>query len=100
MIGHWEWVIIFLVILLVFGARRIPEIAQGLGKGIREFRKAMHEVQDEIDVNRPVPPAARQIAAAETSPAGAAGPAAAAGPAEPVPPQPARSSGPSAPPSA
>jgi len=76
MIGHWEWVIIFLVILLVFGARRIPEIAQGLGKGIREFRKAMHEVQDEIDVSRPVPPASRRISAPEAGPTAAAGPSA------------------------
>lgn len=55
--GHWEILIIFLVILLIFGAKRIPEMAQGLGKGIREFRTAMRDVQDEIDVNAPNPPA-------------------------------------------
>jgi sec-independent protein translocase protein TatA len=49
--GHWEILIIFLVILLIFGAKRIPEMAQGLGKGIREFRRAMRDVQEEIDVN-------------------------------------------------
>jgi TatA/E family protein of Tat protein translocase len=53
--GHWEILIIFLVILLIFGAKRIPEMAQGLGKGIREFRTAMRDVQDEIDVNAPTP---------------------------------------------
>ena len=53
--GHWEILILFLVILLVFGAKRIPEMAQGLGKGIREFRKAMHDVQSEIDLNAPPP---------------------------------------------
>jgi sec-independent protein translocase protein TatA len=53
--GHWELLIIFLVILLIFGAKRIPDMAQGLGKGIKEFRKAMHEVQEEIDIN-PSPP--------------------------------------------
>lgn len=47
--GHWEILIIFLVILLIFGAKRIPEMAQGLGKGIREFRSAMRDVQDEIE---------------------------------------------------
>ena len=47
-IGAQELILIFLVILLLFGARRIPEIAQGLGKGMREFRKAMKETQDEI----------------------------------------------------
>jgi len=49
--GHWEILIIFLVILLIFGAKRIPEMAQGMGKGIKEFRKAMRDVQEEIDIN-------------------------------------------------
>ena len=57
--GHWEILIIFVVILLIFGAKRIPEMAQGLGKGIREFRTAMRDVQEEIDINPPpaYPPA-------------------------------------------
>ena len=49
--SHWEILIIFVVVLLLFGAKRIPEMAQGLGKGIREFRKAMKDVQDDIDVS-------------------------------------------------
>ena len=57
--GHWEILIIFVVILLIFGAKRIPEMAQGLGKGIREFRSAMRDVQDEIEApKQPTPPAA------------------------------------------
>ncbi len=48
--GHWEILIIFLVILLIFGAKRIPEMAQGLGKGISEFRRAIRDAQEEIDV--------------------------------------------------
>ena len=51
--GHWELLIIFVIVLLVFGAKRIPEMAQGMGRGIREFRKAVHDVQDEIDLNKP-----------------------------------------------
>jgi sec-independent protein translocase protein TatA len=51
--GHWELLIIFVLILLIFGAKRIPEMAQGLGKGIREFRTAMRDVQDEMDINAP-----------------------------------------------
>jgi sec-independent protein translocase protein TatA len=58
--GHWEILIIFVVILLIFGAKRIPEMAQGLGKGIREFRTAMRDVQEEIDVNAPANPSAQQ----------------------------------------
>ena len=58
--GHWEILIIFVVILLIFGAKRIPEMAQGLGKGIREFRTAMRDVQEEIDVNPPANQPAKQ----------------------------------------
>ena len=46
--GHGEILIILVIILLVFGAKRIPEMAQGLGRGIREFRGAVREVQEEI----------------------------------------------------
>ena len=48
--GHYEIIIVLIVILLVFGAKRIPEMAQGLGKGIKEFRKAMREVKDEVNL--------------------------------------------------
>lgn len=58
--GHWEILIIFVVILLIFGAKRIPEMAQGLGKGIREFRTAMRDVQEEIDINPPANPPTQQ----------------------------------------
>ena len=54
-IGSVEIIIIFLVILLVFGAKRIPEIARGLGKGIREFKSATREIKDELNVNAPPP---------------------------------------------
>jgi sec-independent protein translocase protein TatA len=47
-IGMPELLLIFLFILIFFGAKKIPELAQGLGKGIREFRKAAREVQDEV----------------------------------------------------
>jgi sec-independent protein translocase protein TatA len=47
--GGFEWIIIVLVILLFFGAKRIPELARGLGKGIQEFRKASDDIKKEID---------------------------------------------------
>ena len=47
-LGPWELLIIFLVVLLLFGAKRLPDIAQGLGKGIREFRKSVKDTTDEI----------------------------------------------------
>ena len=46
--GPWELLIVFLVILLLFGAKRLPDIAQGLGKGIREFKSAMKDTTDEL----------------------------------------------------
>ncbi len=48
-IGFPELIIIFLVLLLVFGAKRIPEIARGIGKGIREFKDATNEISREIE---------------------------------------------------
>lgn len=47
-LGATEIILILLVILIFFGARKIPELAQGLGKGMREFRKAAREIQDDI----------------------------------------------------
>lgn len=47
--GGFEWIIIILVVLLFFGAKRIPELARGLGKGIQEFRKASDDIKKEID---------------------------------------------------
>ncbi len=48
-LGPMEIILVFLVILLVFGAKRIPEIAHGLGKGITEFKKAARDVTDEFE---------------------------------------------------
>ncbi len=50
-IGPTELIIIMFIILLIFGAKKLPELAQGLGKGIREFKKATSEIQDEFNVN-------------------------------------------------
>ena len=47
--GGWVWVIIALVVLLLFGAKRIPELARGLGQGIREFKGAVGDAMQELD---------------------------------------------------
>jgi sec-independent protein translocase protein TatA len=47
-IGTGELLLIILAFLIFFGAKKIPELAQGLGKGIREFRKAAREIQDDV----------------------------------------------------
>ena len=51
-IGTWELVIIFLAVLLLFGGKKIPEIARGLGKGMREFKRAASDIQRELDLSR------------------------------------------------
>ena len=48
-IGGMEVVLILAVILILFGAKKIPELAKGLGSGIKEFKKATKEVTDEIN---------------------------------------------------
>jgi len=48
-LGTGEILLIMLFVLIFFGAKKIPELAQGLGKGIREFRKAAREIQDEVE---------------------------------------------------
>ena len=44
-----EWLIIGLAVLLLFGAKKLPELARGLGKGIREFKKASSDIGDELN---------------------------------------------------
>lgn len=50
-VGIWEVILILAVLLLVFGAKRLPEIGAALGKGIREFKGSVREIENEI--NRP-----------------------------------------------
>lgn len=47
-LGPWEIVLILAVVLILFGAKRLPELAKGLGSGIKEFKKATREVTEEI----------------------------------------------------
>ena len=47
-LSPWELMIVFLVILLLFGAKRLPEIGGSLGKGIREFKDSIKDVEGEV----------------------------------------------------
>jgi len=49
-LGAGEILIIVLVILVLFGAKKIPELAQGIGKGMKEFKKALNDVQEDIKI--------------------------------------------------
>lgn len=60
-LGMMEIIMIFLVILLLFGAKRLPEIGSSLGKGIREFKSSVREIEGELkaplmDDKKKVPP--------------------------------------------
>ena len=48
MLGGWEVFAILAAILILFGSKKLPELAKGLGQGIREFKKATREVTDEV----------------------------------------------------
>lgn len=47
-IQGWEWVILALLVLLLFGGKKIPELMKGLGKGVKSFKQGMKEAEDEI----------------------------------------------------
>ena len=48
-IQGWEWVIIGLVVLLLFGGKKIPELMKGLGKGVKNFKEGMKDVEKDIE---------------------------------------------------
>ena len=49
--GGWEWILILIIIILLFGAKKIPELMRGLGSGVKEFKKASN-VEDEKENNK------------------------------------------------
>jgi len=71
--GMGEMIFIFLIVLLLFGAKRLPEIGSSLGKGIREFKSSVREIEHELKAperqihrtNAPPEPAAKDDDAGE-----------------------------------
>ena len=47
-LGPWEIGLIIIVIIILFGGKKLPELARGLGLGLREFKKATSEIKDEV----------------------------------------------------
>jgi sec-independent protein translocase protein TatA len=69
-LGGGEIMLILVVILIFFGAKRIPELARGLGKGIREFKDASSEIRSEIEsAGLPAPAALHHVRPAAYAPA-------------------------------
>ena len=50
-VGPWQIVIIALVIVLLFGGKKIPELMRGLGKGVKSFKDGMNDVRKELDLD-------------------------------------------------
>ena len=51
-VGPWQWIIIGVVVLLLFGGKKIPELMKGLGGGIKEFKKATKEDEDDKKIDK------------------------------------------------
>lgn len=68
-LGGGEVFLILAVVLILFGARKLPELAKGLGQGIKEFKKATREVSDEMHnaMEETTPPPQKKIPAATVS---------------------------------
>ncbi|RKU24584.1 twin-arginine translocase TatA/TatE family subunit [Candidatus Poribacteria bacterium] len=47
--GGWEWIIILALVVLLFGAKKLPELARGIGKSITTFKSGLNEGQSEDD---------------------------------------------------
>lgn len=61
-IQGWEWIIIGLVVLLLFGGKKIPELMRGLGKGMKSFKQGMKDVEEDVQEIR------KELDAAEPAP--------------------------------
>ena len=60
-IGMPEILVILVLVLLVFGAKRLPEMGAAMGKGIREFKRSLKDVQDSVDAGNANPPPTRRL---------------------------------------
>jgi len=52
-VGMQEIILVLFILLLLFGAKRLPELGQSLGKGIREFKRGISEIQEEVGKEEP-----------------------------------------------
>ncbi len=48
-IGTWELVLIILIIVLIFGGKKIPELMKGVGKGVKSFKQGLNEIDEQVN---------------------------------------------------
>ena len=84
MLGGWEIILILAVVLILFGAKKLPELAKGLGTGIKEFKKATREVTDELSTAMDTTPPPPTRLPANTTPAQPEAPQPTTSPSTPV----------------
>lgn len=68
--GVWEILIILVVVLLIFGPRRLPEMAKGLGQSVRAFRKELRDMRSDLDGDDEPRPASKASRASTSTPGG------------------------------
>lgn len=73
-LSAWELLIVFLAILLLFGAKRLPEIGSSLGKGIREFKGSIKEIESDVPDEIESPKTDNEASSVSRDPASAAKP--------------------------
>ena len=59
-IGTWELVLIIVIIVLLFGAKKIPELMKGVGKGVKSFKEGLNEVDEQVNLSDSDKPAPKQ----------------------------------------
>lgn len=59
-IGTWELILIILVIVLIFGGKKIPELMKGVGKGVKSFKEGLNEVDEQVNLSDSDKPAPKQ----------------------------------------
>ena len=50
----WEWIILLVVVLLLFGGKKIPELMKGIGKGVKGFKDGLKEIESDINTDDPL----------------------------------------------
>lgn len=61
-IGFWDWIIIFVIVLLLFGAKRLPELARSIGRSITALKQGMKEAESDSENKKEKNPADDQLA--------------------------------------